>query len=164
MTTHKSPIAEIESIAARVLKLGKRHGAHETEVEVSSATDALTRFANNTIHQNVAEQIVSISVRAVVDGRTARATTNKTDDESLRRTAEAAVSLARNEPENPALLPMVGRQKYQEVSRFVPATAATTPQARAKAVAQVCKMAEKSKQTAAGIFTTGGSHSVMMNS
>ena len=153
--------ADLGRIAEKVLKFSK---AQETEVEVDAATDALTRFANNTIHQNVAEQIVSISVRAVVDGRTARATTNKTDDESLRRTAEAAVSLARNEPENPDLLSMLSRQKYQKMSRFVPATAATTPQARAKAVARVCKMAEKNKQTAAGIFTTGGSHSVMMNS
>jgi hypothetical protein len=33
-------------------------------------SDALTRFANNTIHQNVAEQSLTVSVRAVLDGRT----------------------------------------------------------------------------------------------
>ncbi len=53
-------------------------------------SDALTRFANNTIHQNVAEQTLGISVRAVVDGRTARSSTNKTDDESLRRVVSSA--------------------------------------------------------------------------
>src|ERR1700679_1821650 len=123
--TNKSQYAVLESIAARVLKLGKTGGAHDTEVDVSSAVDALTRFANNTIHQNVAEQILSISVRAVVDGHTARATTNKTDDESLARTVAAAVSLARNQPENPDLLPMLAKQKYAKVSRFVPVTAET---------------------------------------
>jgi PmbA protein len=153
--------AELKRIAEKVLKLSD---ADETEVDVDAATDALTRFANNTIHQNVAEQTLSISVRAVVDGRTARATTNKTDDESLRRAVEAAISLARNEPENPDLLPMLRAQDYQKVSRYVAATAATTPQDRAKAVAKVCKMAEKNQQTAAGIFTTGGSQSVMANS
>src|SRR5215467_11596074 len=137
---------DLRRIGEKILAFSQ---ADETEVDVDSATDALTRFANNTIHQNVAEQTVSISVRAVVDGRTARATTNKTDDESLRRTAEAAANLARNEPENPDLLPMLGCQKYQKMSRFVAATATTSPHERAKAVAQVCKMAEQNKQTAA---------------
>ena len=38
----------------------------EVAVGVGSGTDALTRFANNTIHQNVAEHMLGISVRAVV--------------------------------------------------------------------------------------------------
>ncbi|MGD1212169.1 MAG: TldD/PmbA family protein [Candidatus Acidiferrales bacterium] len=163
-TKSQSSIADLERIAERVLKLAKSSGASETEVDIGATTDALTRFANNTIHQNVAEHTLGISVRAVVDGRTARATTNKTDDESLRRAVEAAVSLARNEPENPDLLPMLRAQKYQKVARFFPATAATTPQDRARAVTRVCKMADKSKQTAAGIFASGSSHTVMANS
>lgn len=158
---HKRTAAELERIAERVLKLSK---ADETEVDVGAATDALTRFANNTIHQNVAEHTSSISVRAVVDGRTARASTNKSDDESLRRVVEAAMSLARNQPENPDLLPLLKKQKYQKVARFFAATAATTPQDRARAVTKVCKMAEKKKQTAAGIFASGSSHSLLANS
>ena len=45
---------------------------------------ALTRFANNTIHQNVAEQDRWISVRVALDHRTARATTNRFDPDSIR--------------------------------------------------------------------------------
>jgi len=160
-TAGKLTTAELERIAERVLKLS---GADETEVDIGATTDALTRFANNTIHQNVAEQTLSLSVRAVVDGRTARSTTNKTDDDSLRRVVASAISLARNEPENPDLLPMLGKQTYQKVSRFFSATANTTPEDRAKAVARVCKMADKRRQTAAGIFSSGGSRSVLANS
>ncbi|HKS67640.1 MAG TPA: DNA gyrase modulator, partial [Candidatus Acidoferrales bacterium] len=154
-------LADLERIAERVLKLSE---AEETEVEIGATTDALTRFANNTIHQNVAEHTLAISVRAVVDGRTARATTNKTDDESLRRAAAAAASLARNEPRNPDLLPMLRAQKYQKVARCFAATAETTPQDRARAVKRVCQMAEKRKQTAAGIFSSGLMQSVLANS
>lgn len=154
-------LADLERIAERVLKLSE---ADETEVEIGATTDALTRFANNTIHQNVAEHTLAISVRAVVDGRTARATTNKTDDESLRRAAAAAASLARNEPRNPDLLPMLRAQKYQKVARCFAATAETTPQDRARAVKRVCQMAEKRKQTAAGIFSSGLMQSVLANS
>jgi PmbA protein len=157
----KSQKNDFARVAERVLKLSD---ADETEVDIDATTDALTRFANNTIHQNVAEQEVGISVRVVVDGRTARSTTNKTDEESLRRAVAAALSLARNQPKNPDLLPMLRKQKYQKVSRYFPATANTTPQDRAKAVAKVCRMAEKSKQTAAGIFVSGSVQSAMANS
>jgi PmbA protein len=160
-TTNKKLAAELERIAERVLKLSE---ADETEVDVGATTDALTRFANNTIHQNVAEHTIGISVRAVVDGRTARATTNKTDDESLRRVVDSAVSLARNEPENPDLLPLLKKQKYQKVDRFFRATAETTPKDRARAVTKVCKMADKRKQTTAGIFSSGSSLSLLANS
>jgi len=160
-TDKRNSISDLERIAERVLKLS---GADETEVDVGTTTDALTRFANNTIHQNVAEEILGISVRTVVDGRTARATTNKTDDDSLRRAIAASISLARNQPKNPDLLPLPKSQKYQKVSRFFSATAGTTPQDRAKAVTRVCKKADKRKQTAAGIFSSGESHSVLANS
>jgi PmbA protein len=153
-------LRDLERIAEKILKLSD---ADETEVDVGSTTDALTRFANNTIHQNVAEHSLGISVRAVVDGRTARATTNKTDDESLGRTVASAVTLARNQPRSD-LLPMIGKQKYQKVSRFFSSTAGTSPEDRAKAVARVCKRATKAKQTAAGIFSSGESRSVMANS
>ena len=152
---------EIERIAERVLKLSE---ADETEVEIDATKDALTRFANNVIHQNVADETLSISVRAVVDGRTARATTNKTDEESLRRAVTAAINLARNEPKNPDLLPMLRAQKYQKVARFFTSTAETTPQDRARAVKRVCQMAEKNKQTAAGIFSCGSMCSLFTNS
>jgi PmbA protein len=153
--------AELFRIAERVFKLSE---ADETEVEIDATTDALTRFANNTIHQNVAEQTLAISVRTVVDGRTARVTTNKTDEESLRRIVSSAMSLARNEPENPDLLPMLRQQKYQKVARFFAATAETTPQDRARAVKRVCQMADKNKQTAAGIFSSGSMQNVFANS
>src|SRR5271156_6063470 len=153
--------SELEHLADRIIRWSD---ADETEIEIDATTDALTRFANNTIHQNVAERTIAISVRAVVDGRTARATTNKTDEESLRRVAAAAATLARHQPENPDLLPMLGPQKYQKLSRYFDSTATENPMDRARAVTRVCKMAEKAKQTAAGIFSSGVHQSVLANS
>src|ERR1035438_5056221 len=63
----------------------KSSEADETEAIVSGGRSALTRFANNTIHQNVEEDDVSLSVRTVFGGRTARATTNKLDPDSIDR-------------------------------------------------------------------------------
>jgi PmbA protein len=155
------PDAELHRIAARILKLSE---ANETEVSIDFTADALTRFANNTIHQHVAEQVLSISVRTVFDGRTARATTNKTDDEGLRRVVAASARLARSQPKNPALLPMPVPQKYAKVQRFFESTAAATAHDRALAVTRVVQAAAKNKQTAAGIFSTGAMQSALVNS
>jgi PmbA protein len=164
MATNKFNTSDLRDLAERVLKIAKANGLDGAEVDAGANVDALTRFANNTIHQNVAEETLAISFRAIINGRTARATTNKTDDESLRRVVEAATSLAKNQPKNPDLLPLLGKQKYQKVSRFFSSTANTTPQDRAKAVAKVCKHAAKHKQTAAGIFVSGSSQSILANS
>jgi PmbA protein len=151
----------LHHLAERVLRLSD---ADETEVHIDFVADALTRFANNTIHQNVAEQTLSVSVRTVFEGRTARASTNKTDDESLRRAVAASAMLARSQPKNPDLLPMPGPQTYPKVIRYFPETAGATPKDRAVAVARVTELAEQNKQTSAGIFSTGAAVMAMANS
>jgi predicted Zn-dependent protease len=153
--------AELRRISDKIFKLSD---ADETEVQISAISDALTRFANNTIHQNVAEQVLSVSVRTVLDGCTARATTNKTDDDSLRRVVEASKILARSQPRVPGLLSMPGPQKYAKVLRYFENTAHATPADRARAVVKVAEMAEKRKQTAAGILSTGVSQFAIANS
>ncbi len=158
---HLPSPAELRRIARRILHFSE---ADETEIEISAAVDALTRFANNTIHQNVAEQTVSVSVRTVFDGRTARASTNKTDDDSLRRVTAASSRLALSRPKDPDLLPMPGRQTYEKIRRYFAATASATPDDRAKAVAAVIKRAEREHQTAAGIFATGAFSTLLLNS
>src|SRR5262249_45838356 len=105
---HLPSQAELRRIADRVLALSD---AEETEVTIDVGSEALTRFANNTIHQHVDEQGLSISIRAVVDGRTARATTNKADDESLARATASALVLAGHQPKNPGLLPLAGSER-----------------------------------------------------
>ncbi len=151
---------ELRRLIGKVLKLSD---ADETEVQIDAVSDALTRFANNTIPQNVAERQLTVSVRTVFDGRTARATTNKTDEESLRRVVASSSALARSQPRNPGLLPMPGPQKYPTVRRYFEATATASPQDRASAIVRTVRGAEEGGQTAAGIFSTGASESVLAN-
>ncbi|RME38001.1 MAG: TldD/PmbA family protein, partial [Thermoflexia bacterium] len=53
----------IREIVERVLALSR---AEETEVLFFGLEERLTRFANNTIHQNVAAADAAVVVRAVV--------------------------------------------------------------------------------------------------
>ncbi|MBI3895770.1 MAG: TldD/PmbA family protein [Acidobacteria bacterium] len=138
--------------------------ADETELLLSGGTHQLTRFANNTIHQNVAEEGYVLSVRTVYGGRTARSTTNRHDPESLRRVVAESASLARQQPADPELLPMPGPQNFRAVERHFEETTAVTPQQRAEAVVRAVQIAEKNGQTAAGTFSTGVGVQAILNS
>ena len=158
------PERELRRIADTVLHLSKSTAAEDTEVHVDEVANALTRFANNAIHQNVAEHGLTVSIRTVVDSRTARATTNRIDEDSLRATIEASLSLAHSQPKVPNLLPMPGKQRYRTVNRFVKQTAALSAEDRARAVRRACDLAVKKGQVAAGIFSNGQSQSALANS
>jgi PmbA protein len=158
------PERELRAITDRVLHIAESNGIPETEVHVDEVIDALTRFANNSIHQHVAEHGLTVSLRVVVDGRTARVTTNRTDEDSLRAALESAASLAGSQPKCPGLLPLPDRQKYRAVPRYSPPTAALSADDRARAVKKACGLAESKGQIAAGIFSSGQSQSVLANS
>jgi len=150
-----------EEVFGRVLKYST---AEETEAMVSSTSCALTRFANNTIHQNVEEENSTLSVRAVSEGRMARASTNKFDEASIRELCENVLAMARLQPPDPDLLPMPGPQTYRAVDRFFIETAQLTPRTRAEMVAQVVERAEKEGLTTAGVFSSGASAFGLFNS
>ena len=74
--------------------------ADEAEVLVSADSNALTRFANNRINQNVAEDNTTVGVRAVLGKRVGVASTNRLDAASLQAACDAAVRAARVAPED----------------------------------------------------------------
>lgn len=146
--------------AADLFNRIKRYSsADEVEVLCCGGKSALTRFANNIIHQNVAEENYSVSVRTGFDGRTARATTNKLDEESLKRVVQASESLARVQHPDPDLLPMPDAGEGARATRAFPSryfaqTAALTPELRADSVKRIVGVANRHKLTTAGIFSS----------
>src|SRR5437868_7885160 len=97
-------------------RVRKYSTADEIEVLFFGGKSALTRFANNTIHQNVAEENHGVSVRTVFAGRTARATTNKFDDTSLQRVVQASEALAKVQHPDPDLLPLFSGSENKSTS------------------------------------------------
>jgi len=148
-------------------RIRKHSTADELEVIFYGGKSALTRFANNVIHQNVAEENYGVSVRTVFSGRTARATTNRLDEDSLRRVVEASESLAKVQHPDSDLLPLASegaRPTQKPPCRYFEATAAITPEARANAVGKIVHRAKHHKLTAAGIFSTSESVDGIFNS
>src|SRR5579863_358612 len=161
-------------------RIRKLSSADEVEVLFAGGRFALTRFANNVIHQNVAEENYSVSVRTAFGGQTARAATNKFDDESLRRVVEASEKLAKVQHPDSDLLPMPdareaaglrpgGTDEASVPTRVVPSrhfqsTAAITAELRAEGVKKIVGVAENHKITTAGVFSSGESVDGIFNS
>ncbi|MGO9897302.1 MAG: TldD/PmbA family protein [Bryobacteraceae bacterium] len=164
-STENSPTRAVE-IFEQVVCEARTHGVGEIEVSVDSETQALTRFANNAIHQNVAERSTVVSVRPVIGGRTARAATNRVDGDSIRRVVEEAIALTRLSEPDPGLLPLAEPAAVNEgaqVERWHEPTASATPDDRARAVAEAIRVVESQGQTAAGIYSTGEADFALFN-
>jgi PmbA protein len=156
-------------------RIRKLSAADEVEVLFSGGRFALTRFANNSIHQNVAEDNDVVSVRTVFAGRTARAFTNKFDEESLRQVVRSSESVAKVQHPDPDLLPMPdsreaasgageGAREMHPRSRHFEATARITPAMRAEGVKRIVGVADRHKLTTAGVFSSGESFEGIFNS
>lgn len=159
-------------------RIKKFSSADEVEVCFSGGQFALTRFANSTIHQNVSEENHVVSVRTVFSGRTARAFTNKFDDESLRQVVKSSESLAKVQHPDPDLLPMPDEREasfasgadeasgstYSVPSRHFGQTAAITAEERADGVGRIVRVADKNHLTTAGVFSSAESFEGIFNS
>jgi PmbA protein len=155
-------------------RIRKLSSGDEVEVLIAGGRFALTRFANNVIHQNVEDENHVVSVRTAFGGRTARAFTNKFDDESLRRVVASSESLAKVQHPDPDLLPMPDSREaaagdWPGATQALPAryfaeTASITPQLRADGVKKIVELAQKHKLTAAGIYSSSESVEGIFNS
>ena len=158
------PLHRCEEIFERTVEAARSTGVADVEAMMGAATHALTRFANNTIHQNVAERTGYLSVRVLIDGRTARATTNAFDPDSIRAVVEQAVTITRVQEPDPDVLPLAEAERGVRVDRDFLSTHEVTPADRAAAVADAIAVIEREGQTAAGIYSNAVSVFALMNS
>lgn len=134
----------------------------EAEARVTGGNLALTRFANSFIHQNVAEEAVTARLRLAVDGRVATATTNRSDDASLREFVDDALDVARLQPVDPEWPGLAPPAAPPVVDHNDPATAAASPDDRAALVQAFVDAG--SAGGAAGYCETSGSEVAFVNS
>lgn len=152
---------EIRAILEGVLARSK---ADQAEVLYLGKDSHLTRFANSTIHQNVSESNAEVRVRAVLGKRVGVASTNDLSPAGLDKVAEAAVTVARFQPEQPDFESLPAPLPIQTVQGYSEATAAYTPEDRAKGVGIICRRAQEAKLSASGAFTTEVSELAVANS
>lgn len=158
------PREQCASLFQMAEEAARSFGISDIEVLFGANREALTRFANNTIHQNVAEQSQWLSARVLLDHKTARASTNRFDADSIRAIVAEAIALTKSVSADPNVLPLAEAAGIPIIPRFDSATAEATPLDRARAVADAIQVVEKAEQTAAGIFSTAESVEAIFNS
>ncbi|MEE8390226.1 MAG: TldD/PmbA family protein [Anaerolineae bacterium] len=152
---------KLKEIVDRVLALSR---ADQTEVLIFSGDEHLTRFAVNTIHQNVSETNAAVRVRAVFGKKVGVASGNDLSDEALRKVVESAETVARFQQDNPDFHSLPEPQPVEEADAYAETTATCTPQDRAKGVAAICATSRENDLKAAGAFSTSVEEIMVANS
>jgi predicted Zn-dependent protease len=148
-----------------------RSTADETEAALTTAREAVTRFAHNSIHQNMAEADAELVVRAAFGRRLGLASTNDLSPAGIERVVAEACALARHQPENadwlgltdPAELPPPA-ERPQPVQAYDEAVAAMSPEARGRTVAGLCAAARAEGWLASGAYSTNSGEAALLNS
>ncbi len=141
-----------------------RSRAGQAELVLLSWSGALTRFANNTIHQNVAEQDAQVLVRVAAGKHVGCAVTNRLDEEALDRAVEQAEAAARVAPETPDFPGFPPPRPTPPVWSFDEAVAGASPRWRAEQVQAFLRLAESQGSVAAGALHTGVHEVAVANS
>ncbi|MBI3977568.1 MAG: TldD/PmbA family protein, partial [Chloroflexi bacterium] len=138
--------------------------ADQTEVMVTAVETALTRFAENTIHQNVAESNASLNVRVVYGKRIGVASLNDLSRDGIRRAVDAATTIARNQMEDPDFVSLPRPRPVRRLDAFVQRTADHGPAERAADVAVICRRAAEQDCVASGALQITVSERAIANS
>jgi PmbA protein len=153
--------SSIKQITDHVLALGK---SGQTEVVLWATNGALTRFANNVIHQNVAETNTGLTVRVALGQRVGVASTNDVTDAGLARVVERAAELARLQSENTEFPGLPEPAPITPARGFDEAAAGATPGLRAQTVGEICRQSQAAGVIAAGAFSTDTQEIAVANS
>jgi predicted Zn-dependent protease len=153
--------ASVRALLQKVLQYSQ---ADQTEVVFQASKSALTRFAVNHIHQNLQEEDHELRVRAVVGKKIGVATTNRLDDESLRKVAEQALEIARIQPEDPDFHSLPSPQPIVSAQGYSERTASFTPEERARRVEIIVQLAKERGLESAGALSTNTYQRAVANS
>lgn len=154
--------AKIEKLLQLALD---RSEAEQTEARIITSRWALTRFANSAIHQNMASDLTSISVRAVFGRKVASGSSTRLDEAGVLELVDSVVRMARLQDPNPDFVSLPGPNGARPArEQFDPATAYCSPERRAEMVKAIVADSDRVGGAAAGSLLTRGYEHAVANS
>jgi len=144
-------------------KMVQSSPADHTEAVFVGVESGLTRFANNYIHQNVAETNSKTYFRVALGRKIGVAATNAFSLNSLKQALKNALQIARNQQENPYFKGIPGQAAYPQLDTFDEKTARFTPRQRASKLKTIFKKAANKNMALAGSFSSGAGELVVIN-
>lgn len=152
---------QARTILAKVVALSK---ADECTAQLAGSTEGNIRFARNNVSTSGIVSDTELSVQVAFGKRVGIATINEFDDAALARVVRRAEDLARLAPENPEFVPAVDKQTYAKTDTFSAATAAITPEFRAKVAAASIAPCKAANLVAAGYLSDSNRFTATANS
>ena len=154
---------EMRTLLQRALSFSK---AEAFEANIFGSQGGNIRYARNSVSTAGANNDTTLVVQSNFGTRTGTVTANEFDDASIERAVRRSEELARLAPEDPEFMPPLGPQQYlaPSTSAYTQATAAITPEYRARVAASSITPAAAKDCTAAGFFQDSVNWQGMLNS
>jgi predicted Zn-dependent protease len=166
MTLATAPTLLSEDQALSLVeKVVKQSEAESVFVSLSSGEDALSRFSENQISQNISQNQFQLTITSYFGKRSASASTTELEPEAIEATIRRSEELARIAPEDPEWVPLLEPQDYeQRTPAFDTKTAAVSPLERGEIVQRVCALSTKAGVEGSGTLSTEAFLRVVGNS
>lgn len=153
-----------ERILETLGKAVQSSAADHTEAVFVGGESGLTRFANNYIHQNVAETNSKVFFRVALGKKIGVAATNAFSATDLRRALKNAMLIAKNQQDNPHFSGIPAKAQYPVLQTLDEPTVHFTPRQRAIKLKAIFKKAAAKDMNLAGSFSTGSGELAIVNS
>ncbi len=140
------------SLVEKVINQSEAEGVF---VSLSTGEEALSRYSENQISQNISKTRFNLTITSYFGTRSASASTTEIDLEAIAQVIRRSEELARIAPEDPEWVPLLEPQDYeQRTPAFDRATASLSPLERGKIVQRVCALSAKANVDGSGTLST----------
>ncbi len=154
LTTASNLLSENEalSLVESVIKQSQAEGVF---VSLTSNEEALSRYSENQISQNISKTQFNLSVTSYYGKRSATAATTELDAEAIAQTIRNSETLARIAPEDPEWVPLLPPQIYDKrTPAFDENTATISPLKKGEIIREVCNLSKKYGVNGSGTLST----------
>ena len=138
--------------------------AEQAEVMVVSSDYTFTRFANNTIHQNIATSDCRVFLRVVHKKRIASVLGNKLKKSDLKALCVRALKIARAREKDEDFVSLPSPTEIEKIDSYDEKTASLKPRQTAGIVKDIIKRAKRDGSTAAGSLSISAAGILTANS
>ena len=152
-----------DKIQSRLKEVLDLNLADQAEAVFMGSESSLTRYANSTIHQNVAETQTKVYFRVITDQKIGVAATNSLGRGDLKRAYKTAVKIAKVQKPNPDFVSLPKPSTYPKLETFFDKTARFTPRQRASKIKSIIAKADRKNCTVAGSLSTSSGEIAVFN-
>jgi PmbA protein len=145
-------------------KVVQESSADQTEAVFLTEDSSLTRFADSTIHQHVAERNQTLILRVVLGKRIGVVTTNMLQPSSVKNLIQKAISLAKVQRPNDEFISLPEPKPIPVIDTFSINIDHLTPSGKVKMIKNVFSLAKGKGFRASGAFSNGEVELAVANS